>query len=286
MDDAATNTKVQLPRVLTGAIYISIAFLRLISSDAFHAQSLYAGDTPAGKGSPDAVPADNPSTGNCCSDNAPPDQGSSGPTDHDWVQAWFRRVDQARASQPHFVSPIVTTHTMLVQQFRYDMSWQRDPAGNATTNYGVSRGLEIIPATRFEVGVFPTSYLVHRRTAPDGFGDFAFQVKFRAFSAPEDHGDYFVGIFLGGSSLLASPPMGSVTPFCLPPSAWGRASVLGTFRTRLERIFPSAAPVSSAERSYSTAKSIIVSRERSGPCWSRIPRFGRAVRWMGGSKSS
>src|SRR5258708_2960990 len=27
--------------------------------------------------------------------------------DNDWVHAWMRNVDRARASQPHFVSPIV-----------------------------------------------------------------------------------------------------------------------------------------------------------------------------------
>src|SRR5882672_2071047 len=46
--------------------------------------------------------------------------------DNDWVHAWMRKVDKVRASQPHFVSPIITTHVMLVQQFRYDMSWQQD----------------------------------------------------------------------------------------------------------------------------------------------------------------
>jgi hypothetical protein len=118
----------------------------------------------------------------------------------DWVHSWARKVDEARARQPHFVSPIVTTHVMLVQQYRYDMSWQQDPTGGTlTSNYGASRGLEIIPTTRLEVGLFPPSYLVHQSKVPDGFGDFSWQVKFRAFSATEHKGDYFVGFFLGGS---------------------------------------------------------------------------------------
>ena len=52
----------------------------------------------------------------------------------DWVRAWLRRVDAARASQPHFTAPIVTTHVILVQQYRYDMSWQQDPTGGITSN--------------------------------------------------------------------------------------------------------------------------------------------------------
>jgi hypothetical protein len=61
------------------------------------------------------------------------------------------------------------------------------------------RGLEIIPTTRLELGVFPPAYLVHQSKVPDGFGDLSWQVKFRAVSATEGGGDYFVGVFLGGS---------------------------------------------------------------------------------------
>jgi hypothetical protein len=127
----------------------------------------------------------------------------------DWVRRWLRKVDEARASQPHFVSPIVTNHVMLVQQYRYDMSWQQDPpGGTSTSNYGVSKGLEIIPATRMEIGIFPPNYLAHQSAVRDGFGDLSFQVKFRALSAPEGRGDYFVGFFFGGSLPTGSPPNG------------------------------------------------------------------------------
>jgi Putative MetA-pathway of phenol degradation len=138
----------------------------------------------------------------------PPTQATNS-SDSDWVHAWMRKVDEARASQPHFVSPLVTTHVMLVQQYRYDMSWQQDPtAGTRTSNYGVSKGLEIIPTTRLEVGIFPPNYLAHQSSSPDGFGDLSFQVKYRAFSATEGRGDYFVGFLLGGSLPTGSPPNG------------------------------------------------------------------------------
>jgi hypothetical protein len=99
---------------------------------------------------------------------------------------------------------------MLVEQYRYDMAWQQDPVGGTvTSNYGASRGLEIIPTTRLEVAVFPPPYLVHQSSLPDGFGDFSFQVKYRAFSAPEGQGDYFVGFFFGGSFPTGTPPNSS-----------------------------------------------------------------------------
>src|SRR5882762_2273728 len=129
---------------------------------------------------------------------------------NDWVHAWARKVDEARASQPHFIAPMVTTHVMLVQQYRYDMSWQQDSPGHTvTSNYGASRGLEIIPATRFEVGVSPPNYIAHQSNQKDGVGDLAWQVKFRAFSAPEHKGDYFVGFFMGGSFPVGSQPNGT-----------------------------------------------------------------------------
>ncbi|HWZ31760.1 MAG TPA: hypothetical protein VNX18_10525 [Bryobacteraceae bacterium] len=128
--------------------------------------------------------------------------------DSSWVRNWLRIVDEARASQPHFVSPIVTSHVMLVQQFRYDMSWQQDPGRSITSNYGNSRGLEIIPWSRVEVGIFPPAYVVHQTNGPSGFGDLSYQVKFRAFARTEGQGDYFVGFFLGGTSPTARAPNG------------------------------------------------------------------------------
>jgi hypothetical protein len=43
---------------------------------------------------------------------------------------------------------------------------------------------------------------------PDGFGDVSIFLKFRAFSAPEEAGDYFVGFFLAGEFPSGSLPNG------------------------------------------------------------------------------
>ncbi len=40
----------------------------------------------------------------------------------DWVTKWRRTADKARAEQPHFLSPLVTSYVLLVQQYRYDSS--------------------------------------------------------------------------------------------------------------------------------------------------------------------
>ena len=197
----------------------------------------------------------------------------------DWLHTWLRKVDEARASQPHFVAPIVTTHCVLDQQFRYDMSWRPDPVAGTTANYGLSRGLEIIPATRFEVALFPPSYLVHQRNLPDRFGDFAFETKFRAFSATEGQGDYFVGFFLGGSFPTGRVPNGLGHTICPPPSAPERASVRGPFRLRLAQTFQSPEQIYSADLSFSTPLLTIGSKTNCRLCSSRTLHFGPAVRW-------
>jgi hypothetical protein len=137
----------------------------------------------------------------------------------DWLTRWTKRVDDARASQPHYVAPIVTTHVVLVEQYRYDLSRQQDANGTATANFGASRGLEIIPTTRLEVGISPPPYLTHQSSVPDGFGDVSFQIKYRVSSAPEGKGNYFIGAFFGGSLPTGTAPNGAAHPIFLPTLA-------------------------------------------------------------------
>jgi hypothetical protein len=137
----------------------------------------------------------------------------------DWMNRWIQRVDEARASQPHYVAPLVTTHVVLVEQYRYDVSRQRDASGTVTSNFGASRGLELIPATRLEIGISPPPYIAHQSNVPDGFGDTFFQIKYRAFSAPEGKGDYFVGLFFGGSLPTGSTPNGADHAILFPTLA-------------------------------------------------------------------
>ena len=125
-----------------------------------------------------------------------------------WLQNWIRTVDEVRASQPHFVAPLVTTHVVLVEQYRYDISRQHDASGTVTTNFGASRGLELIPTTRLEIGISPPPYFTRGSAVADGFGDLSFQVKYRAFSAPEGKGDYFVGAFFAASLPTGTEPNG------------------------------------------------------------------------------
>jgi hypothetical protein len=65
----------------------------------------------------------------------------------------------------------------LEQEFRYDIQWQTHNSGVTTDNYGVSKGLEIIPAKNFEAILAVPPYIVNNPDSPNnGFGDWQFLV--------------------------------------------------------------------------------------------------------------
>jgi hypothetical protein len=155
----------------------------------------------------------------------------------DWVSRWLRTVDRARAEQPHYVAPLITTHVLLVQQFRFDSYFQQ-AGGIWTEEYGGGKGLEIIPNTRMEVQVGIPPYFGHGASnLPDGFGDVSIFLKFRAFSAPEGKGEYFVGFFLGGVFASASLPNGLGhtvwSPMIAAAKGWGFFDVQSTLSGNL-----------------------------------------------------
>lgn len=130
------------------------------------------------------------------------------PSQDDWVHRRLRTVDEVRKEQPHYVAPLITTHVLLVQQFRFDSYWQPTGHGQGSYDFGAQKGLEIIPNSRMEVQVGIPPYVEHTGPMPDGFGDVSIFMKFRAFSAPEEQGDYFVGFFLGGTFPSGDVPNG------------------------------------------------------------------------------
>src|SRR5260370_12387464 len=140
---------------------IRLAIVRVVASGAMFTvwQRIMAQttETQCASDVPDSQPCGYADTGSVAISSGSKGESQNGSTasagsnQNDWVHAWMRKVDEARASQPHFVSPIVTTHVMLVQQYRFDMSWQQDPAGGTvTSNYGASHGLEVISTTRLQ----------------------------------------------------------------------------------------------------------------------------------------
>jgi hypothetical protein len=111
---------------------------------------------------------------------------------------WFDRVDAARASQPHWVAPLMTTNPLLVEQFRADFFFQSLGNGARITNLGGGKGLELIPTTSNEVYISVPAYLERENVKPvDGWADWQFLlIKQRLLSANEQDGAYVVTAFL------------------------------------------------------------------------------------------
>ena len=157
---------------------------------------------------------------------------SSAANQDDWLHRWMRVSDRARATQPHYTAPMVSTNVLLTQQFRYDMGWQSTSAGVLTSNYGSGKGLEIIPTMHMEVQIAIPPYIVHESKTVDGFGDLSVTVKYRLFSAPETKGFYFVGAFLGVAFPTGALPNGSghyvLTPTFAAAKGWGHFDIQNT----------------------------------------------------------
>lgn len=114
---------------------------------------------------------------------------------------WFSRVDQTQAEQPHWITPLLTVTPRLEEEVRYDQQWQTRPNDATLTNYGVGKGLELIPFEHVEVILGIPAYEVLDTTKGDkrGWADETFLVKYRVAAADEDHGNSIFTAFLGVS---------------------------------------------------------------------------------------
>lgn len=110
---------------------------------------------------------------------------------------WFNRVNQTQAAQPHWITPMFTTTPRLEEEFRSDITWT-PVAGGDNMNYGGGKGLELIPTRQTEIilGIPPYQVPV---TGADGFANIPLLLKYRFLTGNEEHGNYIITAFLGGS---------------------------------------------------------------------------------------
>jgi hypothetical protein len=146
---------------------------------------------------------------------------------------WFRRVDKTKEEQPHWVTPVATTTPRLEEEYRYDQFWQENAKGVTTDNYDGGKGLELIPFERVEVIFNAPPYLQHHNPkVRDGWGDVAFLVKYRLFSANEEHGSYILTAFLGWSvptgQFTNGTPHAVITPTISYGKGFGNFDLQGT----------------------------------------------------------
>src|SRR5579875_1391421 len=152
----------------------------------------------------------------------------------DYFAHWFDRVNAAQASQPHWMTPVVTVTPRLEEEVRYDFGFQHAGNGSDLTNYGMGKGLELIPTTSNEVLFnFPPYEQRTVKKPATGFGDTpVFVVKQRFLSANEESGDYILTGFLSVQAPTGVAAFTNhayvVTPTIAGGKGWGAFAVQAT----------------------------------------------------------
>jgi hypothetical protein len=154
----------------------------------------------------------------------PPDSTPTGTANQPdgFFQDWFTMVSGTQSEQPRWITPLATTTPRLEQEFRYDIQTQPHNSGLVTDNYGVSKGLEIIPAEKFEVILAIPPYVVNNPDSKDGFGDWQFLVKYRILAKNEEHGNYILTAFFQMSVPTGQYTQGQPNPVITPTIAYGK----------------------------------------------------------------
>ena len=151
-----------------------------------------------------------------------------------FLRNWFAMVGETQAEQPHWATPVATVTPRLEQEFRFDLSRQIQPDGTTVLeNFDGSKGLEFIPQRHVEVLINLPPYMVRsEKRVPDGFGDVSFVMKYRLLAANEQHGNYILTAFLGGSIPTGSYTNGTkeatVTPTLAAGKGWGNFDAVTT----------------------------------------------------------
>jgi hypothetical protein len=151
-----------------------------------------------------------------------------------YFQNWFNRVEQAQASQPHWMTPLVTATPRLEQELRYDQFWEHLGTGANVNTFGSGKGLELIPTTANEVLLNPPAYTERTVKSPaKGWGDDPFlTIKQRLLSANEQDGNYIVSAFLGVQAPTGIRAFSNnawvVTPTLAAGKGWGNFDVQAT----------------------------------------------------------
>lgn len=93
----------------------------------------------------------------------------------DFFAHWSDRVDQARATQPHWETPLATSTPRLTQEVVGNILLERLGNGADLYNFGGGKGLDLIPTVTNQISFYTPPYEV--RTEPDaahGIGDWPF----------------------------------------------------------------------------------------------------------------
>ena len=155
-----------------------------------------------------------------------------------WTARWLANVTATQSKQPHWITPLVLVTPRLEQEFRADFVRELLANHQQSWNYGNGKGLELIPQSHIEILINAPPYIQHSvpRT-PDGISDVSFTMKYRILTANEQHGNYILTAFLGGTIPTGTYKNGSISSTVTPTMAggkgWGRFDVESTLGATL-----------------------------------------------------
>ena len=158
-------------------------------------------------------------------------------TDAPFYALFGNAAELARASQPEWSSPLVTTTGLLEQRFRFDVARQHVGNGADITALDGGRGIDLIVSgsNEIQIGLAPNEIRSAAPGAPGvvGFGDWPFmRIEQRLASGPRDAGDYVLTTWLQlqapvGVSRLTNHSW-IYTPTLAFGKGWGAFDVQGT----------------------------------------------------------
>ncbi|WP_304827717.1 hypothetical protein [Candidatus Binatus sp.] len=187
---------------------------------------------------------------NCAAADTPANYSVGGGFLLDSIQAyfenWFVRSDQAKAEQPHWITPLVTVTPRLEQELRYDQIFQARQHGETLINFGGSKGLELIPTQNTEIILGIPPYLSHQlpgkagasNRGTDDFGDWTALVKYRLLSANEENGNYIVSVFMGFLAPTGAEHNSQGHAIFTPTIAFGKGWGNFDFQSTVSASFP------------------------------------------------
>lgn len=142
------------------------------------------------------------------------------------------RASLAQSTQPSWSVPLNQPYPQLIQVFRFDASRQITPTHAYNLNYGISKGLNVVPGFNSEFDFYPPPFLEHNSASKDGFGDPMFGYKYRFASGNEAHGNYAIAMQLFATIPTGSYSNGSpdavLTPTFEAGKGFGKFDVIST----------------------------------------------------------
>jgi hypothetical protein len=161
------------------------------------------------------------------------------------LAAWEAWVARARATQPYWSTPLITTTGLLEQRVRFDVDLQHSGNGTSTTDIDGGKGLDLIVSETSEVQFAAPPYYIRSGVAGTGptnkgsiqplagFNDWAFlRFKQRLASSPASDGNYVLTALLQIQAPSGIPRLTSNSWEYLPTLAfgkgWGAFDIQGT----------------------------------------------------------